>query len=101
MIAADWWASGKPDLAEMRQFMCVMLSGAAVAAIGFCGRWLVDSDANGVPDEDEPGASLQRAQSGAETSAESVDRAADANREAQESADNIRQGTTDIAESVE
>ena len=53
MILADWAISGRPNLAEMRQFLGVMLSGAAVAAIGFCGRWLVDQDGNGVPDEAE------------------------------------------------
>ena len=53
MILADWAISGRPNLAEMRQFLGVMLSGAAVAAIGFCGRWLVDQDGNGIPDEAE------------------------------------------------
>lgn len=53
MLLADWWIAGKPNLAEMRQFLSTMLSGAAVAAIGFCARWLVDKDGNGVPDEAE------------------------------------------------
>ncbi len=38
MLLADWYATGRPDLAEMRQFMSTMLSGAAIAAIGFCAR---------------------------------------------------------------
>lgn len=53
MILADWWGSGKPNLAEMRQFLSTMLSGAAVAAVGFVCRWLVDSNGDGVPDEAE------------------------------------------------
>lgn len=53
MLLADWYATGKPNLSEMRQFLSTMLSGAAVAAIGFCARWLVDKDGNGVPDEAE------------------------------------------------
>lgn len=53
MILADWYIAGRPNLSEMRQFLNVMLSGAAIAAIGFCGRWLVDQDEDGVPDEAE------------------------------------------------
>lgn len=55
MLLADWWIAGKPNLAEMRQFLSTMLSGAAVAAIGFCARWLVDRDGDGVPDEAQKG----------------------------------------------
>lgn len=51
MLLVDWYINGKPNLSEMRQFMSTMLSGAAVAAIGFCARWLVDSNGDGVPDE--------------------------------------------------
>lgn len=51
MILADWYVTGRPDLGEMRQFLSTMLSGAAVAAIGFCARWLVDRDGDGIPDE--------------------------------------------------
>lgn len=51
MILADWAINGKPNLVEMRQFLSTMLSGSAVAAIGFAARWLVDSDGDGVPDE--------------------------------------------------
>lgn len=51
MILADWWAAGRPNLSEMRQFLSTMLSGSAVAAIGFVARWLVDTDGDGVPDE--------------------------------------------------
>lgn len=55
MILADWYAAGRPNLQEMRQFISTMLSGAAVAAIGFCARWLVDRDGDGVPDEAQKG----------------------------------------------
>lgn len=55
MLLADWYTNGRPNLAEMRQFMGTMLSGAAVAAVGFCARWLVDKDGDGVPDEAERG----------------------------------------------
>lgn len=53
MLLADWWIAGRPNLAEMRQFLGTMLSGAAVAAVGFCARWLVDKNGDGVPDEAE------------------------------------------------
>ena len=55
MLLADWYIAGRPNLAEMRQFISTMLSGAAVAAVGFCARWLVDKDGDGVPDEAERG----------------------------------------------
>ena len=55
MLLADWYIAGRPNLTEMRQFMSVMLSGAAVAAIGFCARWLIDRNDDGVPDEAEKG----------------------------------------------
>ncbi len=51
MLLADWYIAGRPNLTEMRQFMSVMLSGAAVAAIGFIARWLVDENRDGIPDE--------------------------------------------------
>lgn len=53
MLIADWSINGRPNLSEMRQFLSTLLSGSAIAAIGFVARWLVDSDANGVPDEAE------------------------------------------------
>lgn len=53
MILADWWDNGKPNLVEMRQFISTLLSGSAIAAIGFIARWLVDTNANGIPDEAE------------------------------------------------
>lgn len=53
MILADWYVNGKPNLSEMRQFLSVILSGTAIAAVGFVCRWLVDSNGNGVPDEAE------------------------------------------------
>lgn len=53
MLLTDWYVNGKPNLSEMRQFVSMMISGSAVAAIGFAARWLVDSDNNGVPDEAE------------------------------------------------
>lgn len=55
MLLADWYTTGRPNLSEMRQFLSTMLSGAAVAAIGFCARWLVDRDGDGVPDEAQKG----------------------------------------------
>ena len=55
MLMADWYATGRPNLSEMRQFISTMLSGAAVTAIGFCARWLVDRDGDGVPDEAQKG----------------------------------------------
>lgn len=55
MLMADWYVTGRPNLSEMRQFISTMLSGAAVAAIGFCARWLVDRDGDGVPDEAQKG----------------------------------------------
>lgn len=53
MLLADWIATGKPNVQEMRQFISTMLSGSAVAAIGFVCRWVVDKDGNGTPDEAE------------------------------------------------
>lgn len=53
MLLYDWYASGKPNVAEMRQFISTMLGGSAVAAIGFCAKYLVDSNGDGVPDEIE------------------------------------------------
>ncbi len=50
MLCADWWTAGRPDLAATREFLSFLLSGSAVAAIGFAARWLVDRDENGVPD---------------------------------------------------
>ncbi len=50
MLMADWYSTGRPNLSEMRQFISTMLSGAAVAAIGFIARWLVDENGDGIPD---------------------------------------------------
>lgn len=55
MLIADWIMTGRPNLSEMRQFISTIISGSAVAAIGFIARWLVDSDGNGVPDEIQKG----------------------------------------------
>lgn len=55
MILADWGINGKPNLGEMRQFLSTIISGSAVAAIGFVARWLVDTDGDGVPDEIKKG----------------------------------------------
>lgn len=55
MLLYDWWTTGKANVAEMRQFISTMLSGAAVAAIGFVARYMVDKDGNGIPDEIEKG----------------------------------------------
>lgn len=55
MILYDWYSTGRANVAEMRQFISVMLSGAAVAAIGFIARYMVDKDGNGIPDEIEKG----------------------------------------------
>ena len=59
MLLADWYIAGRPNLSEMRQFMSVMLSGAAVAAIGFIARWLVDENGDGVPDEAQKGGEVE------------------------------------------
>lgn len=50
MLLSDWYATGRPNIAEMRQFISTMLGGSAVAAIGFCARYLIDADNDGVPD---------------------------------------------------
>lgn len=55
MLLYDWWTTGKANIAELRQFISTMLSGAAVAAIGFIARYMVDKDGNGIPDEIEKG----------------------------------------------
>lgn len=53
MIIYDWYSTGVANMAELRQFISTMLSGAAVAAIGFVARYLVDADGDGIPDEIE------------------------------------------------
>lgn len=53
MICADWINSGKPNLAEMRQFISTVVSGGFVAAVSFACKYLVDANHNGVPDENE------------------------------------------------
>lgn len=53
MILMDWHSTGKPNLAEMRQFISTVVSGGFVAAVSFACKYLVDANHNGVPDENE------------------------------------------------
>lgn len=53
MICADWVNNGRPNLAEMRQFISTVVSGGFVAAVSFACKYLVDSNGNGIPDENE------------------------------------------------
>lgn len=53
MILMDWHSAGKPNLAEMRQFISTVVSGGFVAAVSFACKYLVDANHNGVPDENE------------------------------------------------
>lgn len=53
MILADWYETGKPNLVEMRQFISTVVSGGFVAAVSFACKYLVDSNGNGIPDENE------------------------------------------------
>lgn len=53
MILMDWHSAGKPNLAEMRQFISTVVSGGFVAAVSFACKYLVDSNGNGIPDENE------------------------------------------------
>lgn len=53
MICADWVNNGRPNLTEMRQFISTVVSGGFVAAVSFACKYLVDSNGNGIPDENE------------------------------------------------
>lgn len=53
MILMDWHSTGKPNLAEMRQFISTVVSGGFVAAVSFACKYLVDANQNGIPDENE------------------------------------------------
>lgn len=55
MLLLDWYNNGRPNLIEMGRFFDRMTSSSIVAAVGFCAKYLVDRDANGVPDEWEKG----------------------------------------------
>lgn len=47
------WVTGKPDMAELRNFLHEIASSPWVAAIGFIAQMLVDKDRDGVPDQVE------------------------------------------------
>ena len=48
---ATWYATGKPDVAELRQFLHEIASAPWIAVIGFIARAMVDKDGDGIPDE--------------------------------------------------
>lgn len=45
-----WQATGMPDLSIMDKFVNTLISAPFIAAIGFFGKALIDSDKDGVPD---------------------------------------------------
>lgn len=46
-----WWVKGQVDLPALNMLIQTITSMAFVAAIGFIGKGLVDSDGDGVPDD--------------------------------------------------
>lgn len=51
MTLFDWYRLGYPDKEEFRQFLIVL--GGFSTILSFYGKWLVDADKNGIPDEAE------------------------------------------------
>ena len=51
----QWKTTGKADLAIMIQFITAITSVSFIAAVGFFGKAMVDSDHDGIPDEFEKG----------------------------------------------
>ena len=49
----QWKTTGKADLAIMIQFITAITSVSFVAAVGFFGKAMVDSNHDGIPDEFE------------------------------------------------
>jgi hypothetical protein len=47
------WSTGKPDMAELRNFIHEIASSPWVAAIGFVAQMLVDRNNDGIPDSIE------------------------------------------------
>ncbi len=45
------WSTGKPDMAELRNFIHEIASSPWIAAIGFVAQMLVDKNNDGIPDE--------------------------------------------------
>lgn len=49
----NWYESGKADLPALTAFLQTNIGPAAIAAIGFLGKALIDKDKDGIPDEFE------------------------------------------------
>lgn len=50
-----WWAKGQVDLSALNALIQTITSMAFIAAVGFIGKSLIDSDGDGVPDDWEKG----------------------------------------------
>nr|DAN60137.1 MAG TPA: hypothetical protein [Caudoviricetes sp.] len=50
MTIIDWWVTGKGNEPELRAFVTMLLSGAAIGGIVGIGRMFVDKDNNNIPD---------------------------------------------------
>lgn len=48
-----WYATGKPELPILNQFLQTITSGAFIAAVGFFCKGLIDRDNDGIPDDME------------------------------------------------
>lgn len=51
MTIFDWWRLGYPDKQEFRNFLVIL--GGFSTIITMYGKWLVDKDNDGIPDEAE------------------------------------------------
>lgn len=49
----DWNVSGSPKLTLLNQFIGTIVSAPFMAAVGFFAKKVVDSNDNGIPDDDE------------------------------------------------
>jgi len=46
-----WYIEGKPDLPSLLAFIHEIASAAWIAVIGFCAKYFIDRNADGIPDE--------------------------------------------------
>ena len=49
----SWYATGKPELTILNQFLQTITGGAFIAAVGFFCKGLIDRDNDGIPDDME------------------------------------------------
>ena len=49
----EWVADGRPNLPEMRMFLSSITGIAAVAAVTFVAKSVIDMNGNGIPDDFE------------------------------------------------